>query len=93
MFCFLGMKERLFCIRSLLEARSGYISRTQNAENHRLILDNHQHRPQDRIALERRQCCAFRGMFISRYFGIELVSSYFFLLKLSLLDVKMRKKK
>ena len=32
-------------------------------------------------------------LFISRYFGIGSVSSYFLWLKLSLLDVKMRKKK
>ena len=32
-------------------------------------------------------------MLISRYFGIGSVTSYFLLLKFSLLDVKMRKKK
>ena len=45
----LGIKERLFCIKSLLETKNEYISRTQNAEIHDLTQDEYQHRLQAKL--------------------------------------------
>ena len=60
--CFLGMKESLSCIGYWLETKNGSTSRTQNARSRGLTQDNHPHRPQNRIASEGRQCCAFGGI-------------------------------
>jgi len=61
-FCLSDKKESRSCVGLWQAMKSESIFRILNARNLGLIPPNHQHLPQDQIALARKRCCAFGGI-------------------------------
>ena len=61
-FCLPDKKESRSCIGLWQAMKNRSIFRILNARNLGLIPPNHQHLPQDQIALDGRRCCAFGGI-------------------------------